>query len=91
MKFGFSFRLLSCVAALALLLLSLPVVPAACDDSCRDEAPTCECACLCCCKALAEPIEPPLPAVMPAIPALRFQAIQHSFALATDIFRPPIA
>ncbi len=84
-------RFLAGTAALALLLLSMSAAPDLCDESCRDEAPTCECAGPCCFKAINVPAEPVMPAMALVRHAVSFESAPHAFRLATDIFRPPIA
>lgn len=82
---------LSGLAALALLLLSLQVIPSPCDDSCNTEEQSCECACLCCDKNLSPPPNHAIPFMIVAPHAIAFDAIQRHLLQIADIFRPPIA
>ena len=91
MMIGQIYRALACIAAMAILLCAVQIIPAPCDDTCSDEAPVCTCADACCLKALALPADHALPVMTVAQQAIRFEFIQHRFVLATDIFRPPIA
>jgi hypothetical protein len=84
-------RFLAGTAALALLLLSMQSAPALCDESCHDEAPTCECAGPCCFKVIFVATEPVMPDMTLVRHAVSFESASHAFRLATDIFRPPIA
>ena len=90
MKISRLFGLLSCVVAVALLLLSLQTIAIPCDEACGDDAPTCQCIC-CYGKVLAVPASAVLPDMNVSQYAMQFESLHRSILLATDIFRPPIA
>ncbi len=91
MKISVPYRLAFCVAAAALVLLSLTTISLPCDEDCEVEAPTCECACVC--HGIDVAVAPEN-YVLFGVNIVRYagqlESSLRTFLLSADIFRPPI-
>ena len=90
MKMSLSRRLVLCVVAAVLALVSLTALAIPCDEDCSPQAPTCECICGCYGQNIAMPERHDLAAVKAVLYVVEVDLSQFSLLLGADIFRPPI-